>query len=423
MSCGESNRKWLLLGSLYITQRLGMAFFFIALVAIMRRQGVSLEHLSSIYMLGFFWMCKFLWAPLVDRVSFGRFGHYRGWLILMQSFMVVTLMLLGRYDVQTQFPAILALCLLVSLFSATQDIAADALACRLLTPQERGLGNGVQVAGGFLGNLIGGGLVLMAYPHIGWQGCMIILAGGTALALLPILLFAEPECIAAEPGTQSLRAGLGGVWRFWRRPGMMRWLVVLSMYSLGIGTVYGLITPVLVDAGWSLERIGFAVNVSGSLVGLAGALIAGWIIRALGRKTALTGIALAQTLGIMAMAAPVAGFNDEATVACTASLLLFLYSPGAVILSTVMMDKASPASPATDFTLQYCLYMLASFIASGLGMALAGRLGYMSVIAGAAVVQMLTALLAFILYRPDVMESNAPLGADREKNAVEAVGL
>lgn len=409
-------RKWLLLGSLYITQRLGLGFFFIALIAILRQQGVPLEHLSMIYMLGFFWIFKFLWAPLVDHVRFGRLGHYRGWLILMQSLMVVTLLLIALFDVQTQFLVIFALSMLVSLFSATQDIAADALACRLLTPQERGVGNGVQVAGGFIGNLIGGGFVLMAYSYIGWQGCMVILACGTAVPLLQILFFDEPEHAAAACTSQNLRVTFGAMWRFWRRPHMGRWLVLMLVYSLGIGAVYGIITPLLVDAGWSLDRIGFAVNVSGSLLGLAGALIAGWIIRMLGRRSALTGIAIAQTLGILAMLAPVAGFTDEGTVAFAVSLLLFLYSPGAVILSTIMMDKASSGSPATDFTLQYCVYMLASFIASGAGMAFSGAFGYIGVILVAVVIQILTAILAFILYTPDIQECEPELFADCGKN-------
>ena len=41
-----------------------------------------------------------------------------------------------------------------------------------------GLGNGIQSAGGMIGNLLSGGAVLMAYPYLGWKGCMAILALG-----------------------------------------------------------------------------------------------------------------------------------------------------------------------------------------------------------------------------------------------------
>jgi len=45
-----------LLISLYITQFLGFAFFSEAFIAILRQNGVSLENLGFIYMLGLFWV-------------------------------------------------------------------------------------------------------------------------------------------------------------------------------------------------------------------------------------------------------------------------------------------------------------------------------------------------------------------------------
>lgn len=148
---GSRRGTYLLLGSLYITQYLGLGFFFTALVAILRQQGVPLEQLNTIYVLGLFWILKFLWAPLVDRVSFGRLGHYRGWLILMQSLLVVTLLVMGFFDLGSQLALILGFCMLAGLFSATQDIAADALSCCLLSPAERGVDNGFQIGGGASG--------------------------------------------------------------------------------------------------------------------------------------------------------------------------------------------------------------------------------------------------------------------------------
>ena len=67
-------------------------------------------------------------------------------------------------------------CAVLAFLSSTQDIATDGLSRRLLSEKERGLGNGIQSAGGMLGNLLGGGAVLMAYPYLGWKGCMVILA-------------------------------------------------------------------------------------------------------------------------------------------------------------------------------------------------------------------------------------------------------
>ena len=86
-------RSWLLLSGLYTTQFLSLAFVVTAVPAILRQNGASLDEIAWIYLLGLMWAIKFLWAPVVDRYGCccGMFrGHYRSWLIVMQSLLVVT---------------------------------------------------------------------------------------------------------------------------------------------------------------------------------------------------------------------------------------------------------------------------------------------------------------------------------------------
>lgn len=313
LSTAPSRMHWgtyLLLGSLYITQYLGIGFFFIALPAIMRQQGMPLEQISVIYVLGLTWVLNFIWAPLVDRFGFGRFGHYRGWLIVMQSLMIVTLLITGMFDITVYFWTVFALSGAVTLFSATQDIAADALSCRLLRPEDRGIGNGIQLAGGLLGNVIGGGLVSITYATVGWMGAMAILAAGTAIPLLQLMRFREPA-----RATQVERVRYRDLASCFRRPGMGRWLIILLIFPLGINIGYALITPLLVDSGWSLERIGFAVNIVGSLLGLVAALGAGWAVKRFGRKPSLVGFALFQAVTLLVLLGPARGNTNDLAVA------------------------------------------------------------------------------------------------------------
>ena len=87
---------------------------------------------------------------------------------------------------------VFAICALFVLFSATQDIAADALAVRLLTDSGRGIGNGIQVGGNYLGSVVGGGLALVVYDRWGWVPAILLLALLTATALGVVIGFREP---------------------------------------------------------------------------------------------------------------------------------------------------------------------------------------------------------------------------------------
>lgn len=386
-------RHWLLLGSLYSTQFLGLSFFVIALVAILRERGASLESLGLVYMLGLVWPLKLLWAPFIDRVALAKTGHYRNWLLLMQAIMVVLLLCIGLFDVVDDFAAVYILCVGVALASATQDIAVDGLACRLLGPSERGVGNGLQIAGGLVGNLIGGGVMLMVYPHIGWQGSMILLAAATSVSLVQLVFFREPRWEAGTETTASLFRRFGSFWR-----GNGYWFLLLALFPIGSGIAYAVMTPALVDAGWDLARIGFTVNVLGSLAGLAAALATGWAIGRFGRRKILIASGLLQIGSALVVMVPVLGHAGQFFTGIAVILFFVCYNPAYAVLATLMMDHASENSPATDYTLQYTL---SQFVAIAMMMAsatIAAQIGYLGVLMlGAA--SALAATLLSLRYR------------------------
>jgi len=386
---------WALLGSLYITQYLGLGFFLVALVAILRSAGVSLEQLGIIYLLGIVWALKLFWAPLVDRFGIDCIGHFRGWLIAMQSGMVLSLLAIAWLDPVADFVPVFLLCLLFAFFSATQDIAVDGLACRLLGTEERGIGNGLRNAGNLLGNLLGGGVVLMVYPYLGWRIATLFLAAGTAVSLVQLLFFREPEhCMHCRPKVRLFH-------RFrhiWHNSGGGQWLLILAFYPVGVSLSYALITPILVDAGWSLDRIGFVFNVIGNMLGILTALATGYLIRRYGRLPVMRGAALLQIPGIVALVLPVRGETGEFAVAVAVSLYFLCYSPVVTVITTLIMDHASQDSPATDFSLQYSVYMLFGILAASLSAALASTFGYMAVLGLAACCGAVMVFLSF-LYR------------------------
>lgn len=400
MTKGIENKPlstWALLASLYITQYLGVSFFIVAMVAILREQGAPLERVSLVYLLGIFGACKFLWAPLVDRFRLShRCGHYQGWLLVTQSGLALGLVAIGSVDITTDFTTLYTLCLLVTLCSASQDIAVDGLACRLLTPAERGMGNGLQTAGGLLSYLIGGGLVLILYPYLGWRTCLWMLAAGTAISLIQLPFFREPVWPEARlPARQML-------YRFtFEFSGSARgWLPVVLCYATGIAIAWSILIPLLIDAGWEMDRVGLVVNVQGSVAGFISALLTGWLVRHITRRQALKLAALSQAMAVVAIVVPVQGYTSGTAVSLAVCLYFFGYNAAMTVLSTLMMDRASPQAPATDYTLQFSLYQGSGMLMGACSLWLAGQVGYSAVYSSA----VFTALLALVLsvrYSPE----------------------
>ena len=62
---------------------------------------------------------------------------------------------------------------------------------------------------------------------------------------------------------------------------------MVPLLYVGAGAAYALVTPALVDAGWSLERIGVVTGVVTSVPAIAAGLAAGAVTGRIGRSGVL----------------------------------------------------------------------------------------------------------------------------------------
>ena len=89
--------------------------------------GVSLTNIGLFALVGLPYTLKFLWAPLFDRYVPPLLGRRRGWLVLMQVLVALAIAALSfAKPTPDHLLWISVAALLVSFFSASQDIVVDA---------------------------------------------------------------------------------------------------------------------------------------------------------------------------------------------------------------------------------------------------------------------------------------------------------
>lgn len=390
----KTTAKLGLLGSLYTSQFMPFMFFVQAIPVFMRQQGGSLDGIGSLGLLILPWTFKFLWAPWIDRYGLSRHGHYRSWIICFQCLLAFTLIGCAFLNIQTQFPLLLICMFLACTLAASQDIATDALAVGLLDKQERGVGNGIQSAGGQLGAILGGGGILILLDRIGWTASLWVMAIVTLLCLMPILFYSEPKpCLTAQS-----KLGFKTLISFIQYPAAGRWLLVLLVYMLGEGMASGMLRPLLVDLGLSLTAIGWMLGVVSYGASLVGALVAGGLINQLGRKQSLIGFALLQAIAISLCLLPALGVNQLPILYGVSMTLSTTHIMAGTAAYTVMMDYSRPATAGSDFTLQTSVIFLGSILGMVVGGAIAQTSGYVTVFIVSVGVALLGALLVERFY-------------------------
>lgn len=391
-------RRFALLGALYSTQNLSLAAYNYAFLIAAQRAGVSLEMIGMAAGVATILVLKFLWAPLVDRFSPPGSGHYRSWLILCQSALVIGALVLALLDPGENFVAILAVFGLIFLFAGTQDVAADATATRILGSGDRGIGNGIQSAGASVAQVIGGGVILFIVGSHSWAAAMIALAVMSAIPLPFVLRWKEAETTGH---LEAPKVAFADIRTFFTRPGVVRWaVVVLPLYVFGGTAAYNIMRPMLTDAGWSEERLGLVVVVGGGIAGILAGLAGGIAISSLGRRRGFLILGLVQ---ILAAAATVAlSLNRESMALSLAVTVLGNagFAAASAVVFTISMDLTRQASAGTDFTLFSSITGVVMVLSGGAAVALSGSLGFTTVSAIALALSLIGVPLASALVGP-----------------------
>ena len=320
------------------------------------------------------WALKFLWGPAVDRFSSPRLGARRSWILPLQTLTIAVYGVLIFVSPSADLTFVMIAFFFINFFSASQDVATDALAIDLMPPEERGWANGVQVAGYRIGMILGGGPLLALYDVVHWQGVMAAMAAATAFCTIPILLFKErAPALGRHAGPGSYQESL---FAFFRRPGAWLWLAVLLLYKSGHALATAMLRPWLVDHGYSMTDIAWVLGSGGFVAGFAGAMTGGWLAARFDRARLLIGLGFLQCLAVAAYLWPALTEPAVYKVLVSASFDHFTSGMATVTLFTLMMDASDRSRAATDYTLQASVVVVAQTATSALSGWSAERFGY-----------------------------------------------
>jgi PAT family beta-lactamase induction signal transducer AmpG len=244
------------------------------LQAWMKDAGVDLAVIGMMALVGLPYTLKFLWAPFLDRFSLPFLGRRRGWMLVAQIALMVSIAGLGQSD-PVQNPWLLAFAaFLVTFFSASQDIVVDAYRREDLADEELGLGSSLYVNGYRVGMLLASGGGLIMADHMDFSMVYLILAGCMLPGLITTLLTPEPEIPAGTPKTMR-EAIVDPLVEYFSRQGAVWILAFILLYKIGDTMASAMTTPFYLDIGFSKSEIGAVVKLFGFWATIAGGLAGG----------------------------------------------------------------------------------------------------------------------------------------------------
>ncbi len=236
--------------------------------------GTDLGTIGLFALVGLPYTLKFVWAPVMDRYSPTLLGRRRGWLFLWQLCLTGSIALLGFSNPSQMLLMTALAALLLSFFSASQDIVIDAYRRESLADDEQGMGASLYVGGYRVGMLLatGGGLFLA--DHMSYHWVYIIMATAMSAGLIATLLAPEPNAEHGKPRTIQ-EAVVQPFKEYFTRDYAIIILLFVFLYKVGDTMAGQMTTPLYLDLGFSKSEIAGIVKIFGFPITIAGTFIGG----------------------------------------------------------------------------------------------------------------------------------------------------
>ena len=247
------------------------------LQAWMKDEGVDLSVIGLMALVGLPYTLKFLWAPLFDRFTLPFLGRRKGWLLVAQITLMLSIVGLGFTNPSNNPWLVAFAAFLVTFFSASQDIVIDAYRREDLADEELGLGSSLYVNGYRLAMLLasGGGLILADVTS--FRIVYLTMASCMSVGVIATLLTPEPEVPAGSP--KSLKEAVVDPFKeYFSRTGALWILAFILFYKIGDTMASAMTIPFYLDIGFSKTEIGAVVKLFGFWATIAGSLAGGIFI-------------------------------------------------------------------------------------------------------------------------------------------------
>ena len=294
------NRRMLICIFTGFTSGLPLYLLFQLVPGWLRMEGIGLAEIGFFALIQFPFTWKFVWSPIIDRYTLPFLGHRRGWMLVTQVALLLSIGAMGFLKPDVSILSIAFLSVAVAFFSASQDIVLDAFRRELLPDNELGLGNSIHVQAYRFSGLVPGALGFILADYLPWHMVFVVVALFMLIGIIMTLVI--DEAIAEPSPPKTLKDSVIDPFRdFLGRAGLGPALLVLAflfLYKLGDNMATALQTPFFIDLGFTGTQIGTISKTAGLIAVILGGILGGLIMVKLEINRALWIFGMVQIISI-----------------------------------------------------------------------------------------------------------------------------
>jgi MFS transporter, PAT family, beta-lactamase induction signal transducer AmpG len=347
----------------------------------LRDTGVALSVIGLVSYASFFYVFKFLWAPLIDRYPLPFLGRRKGWLVVAQLLLIAALLGMALLGPEASLPLFVLLVGLTALAGATLDIVVDAYRIEIAPIESQAALAATYILGYRLGLILSGAIALYLAELVGWTNAYIGMAVCIAIPLVAALLAKEPngEHALATREVHLRDAFIKPFEEFFSRNGILLAIALLAFVGLFklpdqmIGVLAG---PFYLDSGYTKADIATVSKLYGVWIGIAGAFLGGVCTAAFSLRSMLAVAAVAVSLSNIAYLLMANNPSEQWAFFATISADNLAQGFAGVVLVAFMSSLTNQNFTATQYALLASLAHLPGKFIGGLSGFIVESTGY-----------------------------------------------
>jgi MFS transporter, PAT family, beta-lactamase induction signal transducer AmpG len=344
-------RKMLTILFLGLASGIPLGIVLTVLQAWMTKSGIDLKTVGLAVLVQMPYTWKFAWSPLMDRFVPPFLGRRRGWMLISQLLMLVSIVAMGQFDPVGEVGTILALATVISFAGASHDIVIDAYRRDVLDESELGFGSAVAVNSYLIGyRYIGVVLGLFLGDVLPWSQVFTILGAFVLVGVAGTMIAVEPRESIHAP--RSLReAVVNPFLDYLRRPGAIEILLFILLYKLGDNLASALLTPFYIKVGFTLKEISVYYKIISFWGTFTGGLIGGALLTRYSIRKCLMAFGVFQGVTPLAFAILVGTGPNVLALAFVVAVETLSLGMGASALTAFMLRLCNRKFSATQYAL------------------------------------------------------------------------
>lgn len=366
----QLTKKNILFSILFIAILTPMIFFVMGLPMILQIKGFDASLIGIFQLAGLPMIFKFLMSPPIDKIVFEK-KHYKKWTFYIGILYILLLTIISFLSLENSIYPVFIAILITAFISTFMDIPLNALAIKTFTKEQSLSAGSYKISAYSMASLLGGGIFLLVFNHLGWNLTFILMALLVLFSLVALYFIEEnDEIIYLE------RISSKNIITFFKQKDIGIWIFILSFYFVSISALWVFMKPYLIHKGVKPDDVAIWVGIYGSFIAILGGALSNYIGKKFSKKNLLI-IFMFFNIFSTSLLIFIEQYNlTFYYLIISVTFIALAIALSSAIIFSMIMDYSRKESRAIDYSVQSSIFSFTRIISAVIAGIIVSNFGF-----------------------------------------------